>query len=140
MPRRKHLPGLTHIYTVDCHQLPMNIGMMNRCGMPIAIYACMTEISFFGTATCSMESSYVSGGRQEVATLVFSSTEHIPACKPLAFVVTDVNDRSFIIGAREKPYPMIKATRQTGTPDGEPSCYNYEITHTSNSTMIECYM
>lgn len=83
--------------------------MLNAiCGGLVSVLAQTTEVPFVGEAICVTTSECDNHGKVESVTLTFSSTEYVPSSMPLAFIVTDVNGNSFLIGSREKPYPTIK--------------------------------
>ena len=56
----------------------------------------------------------------------------------LAFIVTDVNNRSYLIGQREQPWPFIESNQGMGMPDGESSTTVYTISHKGPRAMIPC--
>ena len=75
-------------------------------------------------------------GRVETTTLRFRSLDAIPTTHPLAFIVTDVNRQSYLVGLHEPPYPIVRSTQTTGTPSGDPAVISYEVTFTALKALI----
>lgn len=76
--------------------------------MPIAIVSSPTPIELYGDASCEAVSEYDNGSSLEKTTLQFTTTDEILASQKLAFVFTDVQGKSYIIGQKEAPYPMVE--------------------------------
>ena len=78
------------------------------------------------------------GAPNESVEMSFQSLLSLPDDVPLAFVVTDVNNRSFLIGAKEQPWPYVESSQGFGLPDGESSTTTYTITHKAPKALIPC--
>ena len=135
---KQSLPGIRKIAYVEAEQLAPNVMLKAICGGLVSVLAQTTEVSFVGEATCESTSEYDNHGRVESVTLTFSSTEYVPHSRPLAFVVTDVNGNSFLVGSREKPYPTIKLDITFGSPASEPSVNRYEVKYVAIRALIGC--
>ena len=68
----------------------------------------------------------------------FKTTCDLPTTRHIAFIVTDCNNQSYIIGQHEKPRPIVKVTRNTGTPDGDPAVRSVEVTLYAQRSLIPC--
>lgn len=130
------LPGITAIAYLPCKQLQRHCDLKYLAKMPVQVFANPTPIRFKGTATCEMVSQYDRNGRKETTTLRFNSLSPIPTSLPVAFIVTDANGRSYLMGLNEPPYPVIKITKTTGAPNNEPSVLTHEITFTAQKALI----
>ena len=74
----------------------------------------------------------------DTASLKFTSDDSVPKDRHIAFVVTGHNGKSYIIGAREAPYPIVKRTRMMGVRGGDSAVTEYDISHTAIRSLIEC--
>lgn len=132
------LPGIKKIYYTLCDQLQPRIDLQAIAGMKVAILSDLEEIPFFGTPECKCSTEKDKNGWNQKVSLKFRSSEVIPVDDNLAFIVGDVNDRWFVIGAKENPYPVITVEKNTGSPSGDAAGFYYEINHESLRSLIEC--
>ena len=131
------LPGIKFIGWVDNRNLPDRVDLMAICGMSLAVLTDIHEVQFFNEPECECIRKKDGAGYEDTATLKFSSPSFIPESNFLAFVVTDVNDQSFLIGSKE--IPVSKApTRTTGKTSGDAAGREYEITHVAIRSMVPC--
>ena len=107
-------------------------------GAPVWVTQTQTEIPFTGEASCACTRNNEHGASNESVELTFESLLPIPEHIPLAFIVTDVNNRSYLIGQREQPWPFIESNQGMGMPDGESSTTVYTVTHKGPRAMIPC--
>ena len=132
---KQSLPNIIDIYIVPCASLIPNITEKYRAGLPVAIFPLPSAIEHHGTASCEAEQEYDNGGYSEKTVLQFTTTEDISHYPPLAFVVTDANGQSYIIGTQEAPYPIIEITR---TIDKEVNVNNVKVTFTRRKSLVPC--
>ena len=135
---QQKLPGIMAIGYVRGHQLQRQMMQKSLAGIPVGIMTDITPINFVGNPTCEAVSDYDNGGRLEKTTLKFLTNDDIPIYKDIAFVITDCNCRSFVIGAREKPRPIIRVSSFSGQADGEPNAYSIEVTLYAHRSLIPC--
>ena len=102
------LPSICYIGYLHCSELPPDILNKYLAGMPVAINTSHTPIEIYGDASCESVSEHDNGSRLEKTTLQFSTTDEIPECQDLAFVVKDAQGKSYVIGQKEAPYPMVE--------------------------------
>ena len=74
------------------------------------VFSTSTPIEHYGNASCEAESEYKGGTYYESTTLQFTTTDKIRQMQQLAFVVTDVNNQSYVIDCKEAPYPVVDIT------------------------------
>lgn len=132
------LPGITHIGYIECDKLQRNIVFKHYSGIPVGIFTDITPISFFAIPICEAVDEFDNNGRRVTTSLKFVSNDNIPTYKHLAFVITDVSGTSYIIGSRERPYPVIKSSANSGTPSGESKAISYEVRWTAIASPIPC--
>lgn len=132
------LPGIKFIGFVFSENLQREMMFKHLAGIPVGIFTDITPIAFCGVPTCEAVSTYNKNGRIEQTTLRFKTLDVLPTTRHVAFVVTDCNGQSYIIGQHEKPRPIVKITRDTGTPNGDPAVATVEITLYAQKSLIPC--
>ena len=132
---KQSLPNIIDIYIVPCASLIPNITEKYRAGLPVAIFPLPAPIEHHGSASCEAEQEYDNGGYSEKTVLQFTTTEDISHYPPLAFVVTDANGQSYIIGTQEAPYPIVEITQ---TIDKEVNVNNIKVTFTRRKSLVPC--
>ena len=132
------LPSITKIAYLPCSELSPDIVFRYKVKMPVAVYAGTTPITFYGTPSCDTVSEYENKGRLEKATLKFSTLDELPTAFPIAFVVTTANGRSYLIGAMERPFPVVKVEERTGVPGSEPAVKSVTITLSAHKSLVPC--
>lgn len=132
------LPGIKAIGWLDCRHLPRRVDLSGICGMPVAILTDIHPIPFFDEPTCECKTKKDGGGYEDTATLKFLTDRKLPRGAAFGFVVTDVNDNSFLIGSLESPCPLVECEQRTGLPSGDAAGFSYEIKHVSIKSMVPC--
>lgn len=135
---QQKLPGIMSLGYVQGKYLQRQMMQKSLTGIPVGIMTDITPINFVGDVTCEAVSDYDNGGRIEKTTLKFMTNDKILLYTDIAFVVTDTNRQSFVIGTREKPHPIIRMTISTGEPGGEPAVFSYEVTLYARRSLIPC--
>lgn len=135
---KQSLPGIKRIAFVDCSLLPADITLRALAGVPVGIFTTVNDICKIGEATCETEEQFDNNSQVEKATLTFRTLDELPTYRHLAFVIFTTNSDTFVIGTKELPYPTVKITRSTGTPDGEPSVRKYEVSFTAKKSLVLC--
>lgn len=134
---RQSLPGIKFIGYLSCSLLPPNILQKSLAGVPVAIYSPPTPIEHYGNAECVAEQEYDHASYLEKTTLTFTTTDEIPNSKPVAFVVTDVNGRSYVIGHQENPCPVVEISRKKGV---EESICELNVSFSAQKSLISCFL
>ena len=132
------LPGIAKIGYVLCDNLQPNIVLKHSSGTSVGIFTEIVPIRFFGVPLCETSSEYDNNGRRVVTSLKFVTNDNIPLHKHLAFVIMDASGTSYIIGSRERPYPVIKSSASSGSPSGESNAKSYEVRWTAIASPIKC--
>ena len=138
MDNKFSLPGIKSLRYVNAMELPSDLGLMGVSGTPFALMCPSVDIPFTGEATCTGTRSNANGAANETIELSFHSLLALPENMPLAFLVTDVNGRCFLIGTQERPWPYIESSQGLGLPDGDSSTITYTVTYKAPKGLIEC--
>ena len=138
MKATQSLPGIKFIGYVPSELLQREMMYKHLAGIPVGVFTDISPIAFCGVPTCEAVSTYNKNGRIEQTTLRFKTLDVLPTTRHVAFVVTDCNNQSYIIGQHEKPRPIVKVTRDTGTPNGDPAVATVEITLYAQKSLIPC--
>lgn len=132
---KQSLPGIKAISFVPCHLLSPNIVEKYRAGIPVGVFSTSTPIEHYGNASCEAESEYINGGYSEKTVLQFTTTDEILQKPELAFVVTDVHDKSYLIGVKEAPFPMVDITEKI---DDDTNINQVKVTFQRQKSLIPC--
>lgn len=130
------LPGIASISYLPCHNLAPNIMEKHLAGIPIGVYALSTPVEFFGDASCDAESEYTNGAYAQKTSLQFSTCDNIDNSLPLAFVITDVQGNSFLVGCRERPFPIVEIRKVL---DVEKNVFEVKVVSNGRRSLIPCY-
>ena len=132
------LPSITKIAYLPCSELSADIAFRCKVGLPVAVYAVTTPVTFCGTPICDTVTEQENKVRISHTTLTFSTIEELPTAYPIAFVVTTANGRSYLIGAMERPFPVVKVEERTGVPAGEPAVKSVTVTLSAHKSLVPC--
>ena len=132
---RQSLPGIKAIALLPCHLLPPNIVEKFLAGVPIGVFSTSTPIEHYGNASCEAESEYKGGTYYESTTLQFTTTDEIQQSQELAFVVTDVNNHTYVIGCKEAPYPVVDITTNL---DNDNNISHMKVSFSTKKSLIPC--
>lgn len=129
------LPNIVSISIVPCAALSPNIMEKFVAGIPIGVFPLPTAIEHYGNATCEAEQEYVNGSYSEKTVLQFTSAEDIKQFPSPAFVITDAQGKSYLIGTKEAPYPIVEVTE---TIDTETNIKAYKVAFTRRKSLVPC--
>jgi hypothetical protein len=132
------LPGISAIYHLDCRNLIENIALRGICEMPVPVLTALNEVEIFDEAECSCKTQRDGASHQDTVSLKFLSNVLLPIHQALGFVVIDVNGKSYLIGAKEPPYPVVEVENRCGLPDGDGAGFYYEVKHIAIKSLIQC--
>ena len=132
---RHSLPGIKSIGYLPCANLSPLILQKHIVGIPVGVFSDLTRIEHYGNASCVAEGEYDNGRMLEKTKLSFTTTSDIPTDKHIAFVVTDVEDKSWLIGLREAPFPVVEYQRKI---DASNNIWEVEVSFTCRKSLISC--
>ena len=134
---KQSLPDIVAVYQVNCADLIPNITEKYRAQLPVGIFPLPSPIELCGKSSCEAEQEYVDGGYSEKTVLQFTTTEDISHYPHLAFVVTDANGQSYIIGTKEAPFPMVEITKSI---DKDVHVNTVKVTFTRPKSLVPCFI
>lgn len=131
---RISLPGIKSIGYLYTSQLPSHILQKHLAGVPVGVYAQPTPVSFVN-ASCEAEQDPDHSSVLEKTTLEFSTSDEFPFHLPLAFVITDTNNRSYVIGQKEAPAPQITVNT---TINDEKNIHLVKVVFSARKSLVTC--
>lgn len=132
---KQSLPSIRQVAYIPCELLSPYILYRYAAKLPVGIFSTPTSVQIFSDASCESESTFDKGDYIEKTELTFSTVDVIPEDRPLAFVVTDNNDQSYLIGLREDPFPAVEVTSSIA-PDS--NIRKVKVIFTSKKSLIPC--
>lgn len=134
------LPGITFIGWLDGSKLQRATGCAKIVGQSVGIFTDIHPLQFCGEPDCRCKSERENGGYKDTATLKFNSPDLVPytQMRNIAFVITDCNGQSYLIGSLESPCATVECELLTGVPSGDAAGYSYEVKHCSYASMVPC--
>lgn len=130
------LPGILKIGYVKCDSLSPQLELKAIAKVPIAILSEITNIVFSNEPSCKAVSEVDNNGRYQKTTLEFTTTQEIPTDDHIAFVIQCVNGKNFLIGTKERPFPVVKISDDTGSRSGNASSATVEVTHSALKSLL----
>lgn len=134
------LPGVKAIGWLYCKNIPPRVDLQAISGIVVPLICDIRQIDFFDNVECQCTTEAVNNGFEDKASLKFKAGSLIPFRDDIAIVVTDVNDRSWLIGSQEPPRLQFKVETLHGAPDGDGAGFSYDITHTAVKSLVECHI
>lgn len=136
------LPGIKFIGWLDGNKLQRAVGCAGIVGQSVGIFTDIHEVVICDYADCRRKTEREHGAHKDTVTLKFLSVDRIPYDRMpnIAFVVTDVNDATYLIGSLEHPQAEVQCEQLTGIPGGDAAGYSYEVKHCTYRSMVPCHI
>ncbi len=132
---KQSLPNIIKIGTVPCEVLSPNIMEKHLAQVPVGVFQTPTAIEHYGNATCEAEQEYDNSNYLEKTSLQFSTTDELKQYPPMAFVITDAQNKSWIIGTKEPPYPIVEISKSI---EKDSNIFAVKVTFTRKKSLIPC--
>lgn len=136
-PSPESLPGIKSIAYIKANTLTPNLPFIAKTGALVCVPSSI-EMDFIGEPECTCKRTNEHNATVETANLTFQSKTALGPDEDYAFIVTDQYDKSYLIGIKEPPFPIIQQTQSFGAPSGEPHAITYEIEYSSLIALIPC--
>ena len=133
----QRLPGITKIWYVPADTLMSGITERALANLPIGIFADIFPVPFVGEPICETETEFDNNDYRQKVQLTFSTITPLPSCR-LAFIIRTANNKQFLIGTADHPFPIIKSIDSTGELDGEKAATNYTVSYTNKLALVPC--
>ena len=134
----QQLPGIKKVSYVQCESLPEDIVLSCAADIPVAVFTSAQEIALCEEGSCECESFEKDTTPVENARLRFRTTDLIPFTGALAFIIEDVEGKTYLIGQNEYPHPKIRRTWSSGAPSQGPAGWSVEVTFEAERALIPC--
>ena len=117
------IPGITSIHVIAADRLPAHLRELSLAGQEPLVMLDFISLDTGPGATAREETEQAPEGVTWKTTLSFITTElPFPASEDLAFLVYAADGSTYLIGAKEPPFPKVKLKNDLSTPsDGQAS-------------------
>lgn len=132
------IPGIKAVYCIPAGLLPPQISYKTSVGIQSYVADTITQFTLAGNAEAEIVDEYKNNGRTVKTTLTFRSCCDMELQTPLAFIYTDVLDRHFLVGTKEKPFPVVSKKKTTGVPGSSSAVIEYTVTWLSQHMPPQC--
>ena len=130
-----NLPGIVEVSYLDPSQISPGIIGKYLAGVPVSVFADGISMPLHGEVTCQAADEHSNNGRTERVTLTFMTVGDVPR-EPKAWLLRDANGNRWLIGSRERNWPVAKVTTNTGVPGGDRAIQTVEVTHQAYKALI----
>lgn len=103
------LPGIKTFGWMDYSRLPTNIAFSAIYGIQVVVLTDIHPITVFDEHTYKCQTKKDDVRYEDTATLKSLTDKKLPRVACQGFVVTDVNDKSDLLGSLESPHPKSRA-------------------------------
>ena len=131
------LPGITSIYALPVASLPGYVREMSLVGIRPLVAGSLIPLFVGPGATASDECSQTPEGATAKTTLSFSASGfNFNPAEETAFVILAADERLWLVGAKEPPFPKVKVKSDLSTPAEGKAGRTFTVEWASR--MIEC--
>lgn len=131
-----HNPGIVAVSWVKCSSLSPSLMRKSVAGLPVALLTDAVRLPLCRVASLETTDEYSNNGRLEQSVLKFQSTQCPPLTGDIAFVATAASGEHFLLGARERPFPVVKVTRSAGAPGSDAAVFSVEVSAIGGKSAI----
>lgn len=130
------MPGIIQVKWLKADQLSPHMMEKFIAGVPVAIGAQGNDLELVESGTAEGLRQYENNGLVGKATLEFKTLSHVPTDEDIVWLAQDADENWWLIGARERNYPVVEVSTSAGTPGGDPAVSTVKITHTAKIAII----
>lgn len=130
------MPGIIAVKWMHAEEVAPHIREKFVAGLPVAIGAVGNMMTLVDVASAEGLRSLENNGLTGKATLEFKTLEVVPTDEDIVWAAQDADENWWLIGARERPYPIVEVSHSAGTPGGEPAVTTVKVTHTAKIALI----
>ena len=130
------MPGIIAVKWMHADEVAPHIREKYIAGLPVAIGAVGNMMTLVDVASAEGLTTVENNGLTAKATLEFKTLDDVPTDEDIVWAAQDADESWWLIGARERPYPIVEVSQSTGTPGGDPAVATVKITHTAKIALI----
>ena len=133
------LPGIKTIRYVFADSLLANILQRALANVPVAVFADAVPVALVGDAICETDSQFQNNGCIEKVQLSFSSLDSLPTHAHICFIIETVNGKTFLVGTKEHPFPIVKFSSTSSSLDNEKAVNKFAVSYSNSMALIPCF-
>lgn len=130
------MPGIIAVMWLKAESLAPHLKEKYIAGVPVGLGVTGHHIELVDVAAASDLQTVENNGLTAKATLEFKTTSPIPKDENVVWVVQDADEKWWLIGAKERPFPVVEVSQSAGTPGGDPAVATVKVTHTAKIALI----
>ena len=130
------MPGIIAVKYIKAPQLARHILEKYVAGVPVAIGALGTPLQLVDDGNADCIRAYEHNGLASRATLEFKTLDDVPTDEDIVWAAQDATKQWWLIGTRERNFPVVETSRSAGTPGGDPAVTTVKVTHTAKIAII----
>ncbi len=130
------MPGVIAVRWIKAANLSSHMLEKYIAGVPVALGTIGNELKLEDTASASGLNSVENNGLTSKAELEFKTMDEVPRDEDIAWAVQDADGNWWLIGTRERPFPVVEISQSTGTPGGDPAVATVKVTHSAKIALI----
>lgn len=131
-----NMPGIIAVKWLRAENIAPHIIEKYIAGVPVAIGALGHALELVDTGKADGLRSYENNGLASRAELEFKTLSPVPTDEDVVWAAQDADEQWWLIGARERNYPVVEVSYSTGTPGGDPAVATVKISHTAKIAII----
>lgn len=134
------MPGIIAVKWMHAEELSPCILEKFVAGLPVALSAIGNPLTLVDVGSAEGLQSVEHNGLVGKATLEFKTLDEVPRDEDIVWAAQDADENWWLIGARERPYPIVEVSQSTGTPGGDPAVATVKVTHQAKIALIPVAM
>jgi len=130
------MPGIIRVMWLHASQLSPHMAEKHIAGVPVAVGSTPNEIAIIKDASAKGVTAYENNGLICRATLEFSTSDEVPKDEDIVWLVQDADETWWLIGTKERNFPVTEVTRSAGSPGGEPAVATVKVSYSGLVALI----
>ena len=130
------MPGIIAVKWLKASQLAPHLMEKYIAGLPVAIGAQGNDMELVEPGQAEGLRQYENNGLVGKATLEFKTLSPVPADEDVVWAAKDASGKWWLIGSRERNFPVVEVSTSAGTPGGDPAVSTVKVSHTAKIAVI----
>ena len=130
------MPGIIAVKWMYADEVAPHIREKFVAGLPVAIGAVGNMVTMVDVASAEGLTTVENNGLTAKATLEFKTLDDVPTDEAIVWAVQDADENWYLIGAKERPYPVVEVSQSTGKPGGDPAMKTVKVTLSAQIALI----